>query len=47
MTYGRIMTLAGEEHSYIRARLVTKLFVGADVLSFLLQGSGGGVRLLP
>lgn len=42
---GRIILLTdGEEHSAIRQKWLTKLFVGGDVLSFLLQGGGGGIQ---
>ena len=44
MTLGRIILLVdGEAHSIIRKNWLTKLFVGGDVLSFLMQGSGGGM----
>lgn len=41
MLLGRIMLLTGgEQYSMIRRRWLTKLFVGGDVLSFLMQSSG-------
>ncbi|KAJ5492019.1 RTA-like protein [Penicillium expansum] len=44
MVLGRIITfLHGEHLSYVPVRLMTKIFVGGDVLSFILQGAGGGI----
>ncbi|KAJ5699154.1 hypothetical protein N7462_001159 [Penicillium macrosclerotiorum] len=44
MVLGRIITfLHGEHLSYVPVRLMTKIFVGGDILSFILQGVGGGV----
>ncbi|OQD95415.1 hypothetical protein PENSOL_c020G09941 [Penicillium solitum] len=44
MVLGRIITfLQGEHLSYVPVRLMTKIFVGGDILSFILQGAGGGV----
>jgi hypothetical protein len=44
MVLGRIIRLVdGERHSLIRASLLTKIFVGGDVLSFLTQSAGGGL----
>ncbi|KAM0308759.1 hypothetical protein ACHAO8_009678 [Botrytis cinerea] len=44
MVLGRIIVLTdGEKHSFIRARWLTKIFVAGDVLSFLMQSSGGGL----
>lgn len=41
MELGRIIELLqGEKHSMIRLKWLTKIFVGGDVLSFLMQGSG-------
>jgi hypothetical protein len=41
MILGRIIRLTdGEQHSLIRARWLTKVFVGGDVLSFLAQSGG-------
>lgn len=41
MVLGRIIHLVdGEAHSIIRAKWLTKIFVGGDVLSFLAQSSG-------
>lgn len=41
MVLGRIITfLRGEHLSYVPVRLMTKIFVGGDVLSFILQGAG-------
>ncbi|KAJ4354222.1 uncharacterized protein N0V89_005956 [Didymosphaeria variabile] len=42
---GRIILLTdGEKHSLIRQRWLTKIFVAGDVLSFLVQSSGGGIQ---
>jgi hypothetical protein len=42
---GRIILLTnGEKHSVIRQKWLTKVFVTGDVLSFLVQGGGGGVQ---
>ncbi|KAB2570221.1 Protein RTA1 [Lasiodiplodia theobromae] len=44
MILGRIILLTdGEQHSIIRRTRLTKLFVGGDVLSFFMQGGGGGL----
>ncbi|KIN06307.1 hypothetical protein OIDMADRAFT_101070 [Oidiodendron maius Zn] len=44
MVLGRIILLTdGEEHSLIRAKWLTKVFVLGDVLSFLTQSTGGGI----
>lgn len=41
MVLGRIITfLKGEHLSYVPVRLMTKIFVGGDILSFILQGAG-------
>lgn len=41
MTLGRIIMLVhGERHSLIRLSWLTKIFVGGDILSFLMQASG-------
>ena len=41
MVLGRIILLTdGEDHSLIRARWLTKVFVTGDVLSFLAQSAG-------
>lgn len=41
MVLGRIILLTdGEEHSLIRAKWLTKVFVLGDVLSFLTQSTG-------
>ncbi|KAL6907375.1 RTA1 protein [Trichoderma evansii] len=45
MELGRIVTLIdGEGHILISKRWITKIFVGGDVLSFVIQGSGGGYQ---
>lgn len=44
MVYGRLITeVDGGKHSPIRATIVTKLFVSFDVLSFIMQASGGAM----
>ena len=45
MVLGRIILLVdGEQHSLIRKRWLTKIFVTGDVLSFLMQGAGKCIR---
>jgi hypothetical protein len=42
---GRIILMTdGEPHSMIRLKWLTKVFVTGDVISFLLQGGGGGIQ---
>ncbi|KAF2179555.1 RTA1 protein [Zopfia rhizophila CBS 207.26] len=44
MILGRIILVTdAESHSMIRAKWMTKIFVICDVLSFLMQASGGGL----
>lgn len=44
MILGRIILVTdGETHSMIRQKWLTKVFVIGDVVSFLAQGSGGGL----
>ncbi|KIX01520.1 uncharacterized protein Z518_09246 [Rhinocladiella mackenziei CBS 650.93] len=44
MELGRVIRLTdGAVHSVINTRWLTKIFVAGDVLSFLMQGSGGGI----
>ncbi|KAJ5775378.1 uncharacterized protein N7511_000389 [Penicillium nucicola] len=44
MVLGRIITYVQGEHlSFIPVRLMTKIFVAGDVLSFILQAAGGGI----
>ncbi|CAN9350821.1 unnamed protein product [Alternaria alternata] len=44
---GRIILLVdGERYSLVRQKWLTKLFVTGDVLSFLMQGSGGGIQAM-
>lgn len=44
MILGRIIQLTeGEPHALIRRQWLTKIFVLGDVLSLLMQGSGGGM----
>ncbi|KAJ4988411.1 RTA1 like protein [Stagonosporopsis vannaccii] len=44
---GRIILMVdGERYSMIRQKWLTKTFVAGDVLSFLMQGSGGGIMAM-
>lgn len=44
MILGRIILLAdGEKYSLIRRQWLTKIFVTGDVISFFMQGTGGGM----
>ncbi|KAF2472796.1 RTA1-domain-containing protein [Lindgomyces ingoldianus] len=44
---GRIILLVdGERYSLIRHKWLTKVFVTGDVLSFLVQGGGGGIQAM-
>lgn len=45
MALGRIITVVdGEGRALIPKKWLTKIFVAGDVLSFLLQGAGGGIQ---
>ncbi|RYP41686.1 hypothetical protein DL767_000891 [Monosporascus sp. MG133] len=45
MELSRVVTLIdGEGHTLIRKQWMTKIFVTGDMLSFLLQGGGGGYQ---
>ncbi|PNP46119.1 hypothetical protein TGAMA5MH_02154 [Trichoderma gamsii] len=45
MELGRIISLVnGESHCLIRKNWLTKIFVFGDILSFFLQGGGGGYQ---
>ncbi|KAI5475601.1 hypothetical protein MNV49_001111 [Pseudohyphozyma bogoriensis] len=44
MVFGRMMRQVGEQYSLVRASRVTKIFVALDVVSFLIQGGGGGIQ---
>ncbi|KAM6484197.1 RTA1 like protein-domain-containing protein [Trichoderma sp. SZMC 28011] len=45
MELGRVISLVdGESHCLIRKQWLTKVFVFGDVLSFFLQGGGGGYQ---
>jgi hypothetical protein len=47
MMFGRLVRLVhAENHSVIRVNLLTKLFVGFDVLSFLIQGGSAGLMVV-
>lgn len=44
MMLGRIIVgVGGERHSLIRPSKITLIFVSGDVLSFIIQGGGGGM----
>jgi hypothetical protein len=43
LTLKHIILCFGEESSIIKARWYTYLFIGADLLSLILQGAGGGI----
>ncbi|KAL4738373.1 putative RTA1 domain protein [Aspergillus similis] len=45
MLLGRIIVLLrAESHALLRRKWLTKIFVTGDVLSFVLQGAGGGIQ---
>ncbi|KAL5050875.1 hypothetical protein BDW71DRAFT_171804 [Aspergillus fruticulosus] len=45
MFLGRIiLVLQAESHALMKKKWLTKIFVTGDVLSFLLQGAGGGIQ---
>lgn len=47
MELGRVILLVrGERFSIVRVNWLTKIFVAGDVLSFLMQASGGFAPLL-
>ncbi|ENI01011.1 hypothetical protein COCC4DRAFT_204740 [Bipolaris maydis ATCC 48331] len=44
MMLGRIILVTdGEHHSIVPKRWLTKIFVVGDVISFMMQGAGGGI----
>jgi hypothetical protein len=44
MILGRLILLTGgERYSLVRRTWLTKIFVGGDVISFMMQGAGGGI----
>ncbi|PYH74872.1 RTA1 domain-containing protein [Aspergillus vadensis CBS 113365] len=44
MVLGRIITFLNAQHlSVIPVKWMTKIFVSGDILSFILQGAGGGI----
>ncbi|CAH0054382.1 unnamed protein product [Clonostachys solani] len=44
MVLGRIILVTnGEKYSIIKKNFLTKIFVASDIVSFLLQGGGGGI----
>ncbi|UPK92758.1 hypothetical protein LCI18_003693 [Fusarium solani-melongenae] len=47
MTLGRIIrSIRAERHSMIKPSKLTKIFVFGDVLSFMVQGGGGGMSVI-
>ncbi|KAL4925655.1 RTA1 domain-containing protein [Aspergillus undulatus] len=45
MLLGRIiLVLKAESHAFLKKTWLTKVFVTGDVLSFVLQGAGGGIQ---
>jgi hypothetical protein len=47
MIFGRLArTMHAENHSIVRVNLLTKLFVGGDVLAFVVQGGAAGLLLI-
>ncbi|CAG8122744.1 unnamed protein product [Penicillium olsonii] len=45
MLLGRIiLVLQAESHAIVKKKWLTKIFVAGDVMSFLLQGAGGGIQ---
>jgi hypothetical protein len=47
MCLGRIIRFVGTDHlSIVRPRLLTRVFVGGDVLSFLVQGGSTGLSVM-
>jgi RTA1 like protein len=43
LTLKHLVICFGEEHSYLKARYYTWLFIACDILSLTLQGAGGGL----
>ncbi|KAF1364806.1 RTA1 like protein [Lizonia empirigonia] len=44
MILGRLILLTGgEKYSLVRRTWLTKIFVGGDVISFMMQSAGGGI----
>lgn len=47
MCLGRIILLVGGDHlSIVKPRSLTRIFVGGDVLSFLIQGGSSGLMVM-
>lgn len=47
MMFGRLArVLHAEKHSIVRVNLLTKLFVGGDVLAFIVQGGSAGLLMI-
>jgi hypothetical protein len=40
---GRVITVIGSENSRLKPKMYTYIFIGCDVLSLVLQGTGGGM----
>ncbi len=43
LTLKHVVICFGEEHSYLKPRYYTWLFIGCDLVSLTLQGAGGGI----
>jgi RTA1 like protein len=43
LTLKHIVICFGEQHSYLKARSYTWIFIGCDLVSLILQGAGGGI----
>jgi hypothetical protein len=47
MIFGKLArVLHAEKHSIVRVSLLTKLFVGGDVLAFIVQGGSAGLLMI-
>lgn len=47
MLFGRLArAMHAEDHSIVRVSLLTKLFVGGDVLAFVVQGGAAGLLIV-
>lgn len=44
VTYGRLISYAGAQHSIVNPRRVAIIFVASDVFTFLLQAGGSGLQ---
>ena len=43
LTLKHIVICFGEQHSYLKPKYYTWLFISCDILSLILQGAGGGI----